>query len=251
MKFLCIFSLVAAHMEMMNPVIPKSQFDESLAWFKKDYTNVFPVGNQYYQDLPFCHHSLERVSVNEVEAGGTLMTEFAGEADHEGGHCEFSLSYGGDDFVVIHTIIADCLANGVRSYEIEIPESAPAGTATLSWTWYNKIGEREMYMNCAKLKISGPARGAIRGPARVLANLPGLPVIHQFKFSVKGIYLYRNRPSIETGIDEDGQGYSRQITPVPAPRNLPGRSYFYDPYNPTLDPTEGLPSYSKDENIDD
>jgi len=32
------------------------------------------------------------------------------------------------------------------TYSFTIPTSLPTGTATIAWTWFNKVGNREMYM---------------------------------------------------------------------------------------------------------
>ncbi|KAI0242125.1 hypothetical protein L0F63_003215, partial [Massospora cicadina] len=249
MKYLLVVGCLA-HMELMFPTIPKSKFNHQLAWYEKDYTNMFPIGNQYYQDLPFCHHPMEDEVGKPVEAGATLTARFAGDAPHDGGHCEFSISYDGKEYAVIKTILSECLRNGVMMYDITIPQSAPSGRAILSWTWFNRIGEREIYMNCAALHIKGgPASGMIFGPRRLIANLPNHPTIHQFKYSIKGVHLFRNRNTVETGIGSDGTPYSVEFKVDFSP--LPGRDYFYDPFNPTIDPTLGFPDHGIDEEMDD
>ncbi|KAI0219250.1 hypothetical protein L0F63_001443 [Massospora cicadina] len=212
-----------AHMEMVYPTIPKSKYNELLQWYEKDYTNMFPIGNQYYQDFPFCHHPMEDEVGKPVEAGATLTTRFAGDAPHDGGHCEFSISYDGKEYAVIKTILSKCLRNGVMMYDITIPQSAPSGRAILSWTWFNRIGEREIYMNCAALDIKGgPASGMIFGPKRLIANLPNFPTIHQFKYSIKGVHLFRNRNTVETGIGSDGTPtrLSLKSTSLPYPAEI-------------------------------
>ncbi|KAI0220054.1 hypothetical protein L0F63_006960 [Massospora cicadina] len=168
-------------MELMFPIIPKSKFNHQLAWYEKDYTNMFPIGNQYYQDFPFCHHPMENEAGKPVEAGATLTTRFAGDAPHDGGHCEFSISYDGKEYAVIKTILSKCLHNGIMAYDITIPQSAPNGCA------------REIYMNCAALDIKdGPASGMIFGPKWLITNLPNFSTIHQFKYSIKGVHLFYN-----------------------------------------------------------
>lgn len=39
------------------------------------------------------------------------------------------------------------------TYDFTIPSYSPAGDALLAWTWQNKIGNREYYMNCAQVTI--------------------------------------------------------------------------------------------------
>ena len=40
-------------------------------------------------------------------------------------------------------------------YPYKIPDSIKPGTYTVGWRLFNKIGNREMYMNCANVKITG------------------------------------------------------------------------------------------------
>ncbi|EGZ76857.1 hypothetical protein NEUTE2DRAFT_134115 [Neurospora tetrasperma FGSC 2509] len=42
-----------------------------------------------------------------------------------------------------------------REFLIPIPDFLPQGKATFAWTWFNKLGRREMYMNCAPVEITG------------------------------------------------------------------------------------------------
>ncbi|SPQ21760.1 225d92f2-6c63-44a2-8324-872d6c54f823 [Thermothielavioides terrestris] len=43
----------------------------------------------------------------------------------------------------------------VHTYNLTIPRDVPAGNATLAWPWVNKVGNRELYMNCAPVGIPG------------------------------------------------------------------------------------------------
>ncbi|KAK3395342.1 hypothetical protein B0T20DRAFT_31830 [Sordaria brevicollis] len=44
--------------------------------------------------------------------------------------------------------------NCTREFLIPIPDFLPSGPATFAWTWFNKVGNREMYMNCAPVNIT-------------------------------------------------------------------------------------------------
>ncbi|KAJ9629777.1 hypothetical protein H2203_002158 [Taxawa tesnikishii (nom. ined.)] len=55
---------------------------------------------------------------------------------------------------------SDADTNGidcVNSFNFTIPKELKNGQATLAWTWFNNVGNREMYMNCANVEISGGA----------------------------------------------------------------------------------------------
>jgi hypothetical protein len=58
----------------------------------------------------------------------------------------------------------------LKSYNIEIPKEVPPGTYLFAWAWWNKVGNREMYMNCAPITVTGGG-GNDTG---YLNTLPGL-----------------------------------------------------------------------------
>lgn len=121
---------------------------------------------------------------NVMAVGSSQNLAFTGSAVHGGGSCQISiamlpsgttLSTLSDSdakslsFKVIHSIQGGCPEQGVvgnsltsdsadavdpSTYNFTIPASVPAGNATLAWTWFNKIGNREMYMNCAPVTIT-------------------------------------------------------------------------------------------------
>ena len=125
---------------------------------------------------------------------------------HGGGSCQISLTKDtpatkSSDWMVIHSIEGGCPAKNVAGNEAEgssggsnytytIPEGISPGSYTLAWTWFNKIGNREMYMNCASIKVNGgsqkraatlnetlgihelSARAAPSFPAMFKANIP-------------------------------------------------------------------------------
>ncbi|KAI9047383.1 hypothetical protein LZ554_008829 [Drepanopeziza brunnea f. sp. 'monogermtubi'] len=110
--------------------------------------------------------------------GSTQSLAFMGSAVHGGGSCQVSISYdeaptASSTWKVIHSIEGGCPQKGVAgnsgdnaaqtipdTYPFKIPEGLPTGTAVMAWTWFNKVGNREMYMNCAPVTIT--AAGAQR-----------------------------------------------------------------------------------------
>lgn len=122
----------------------------------------------------------QRSGVYNAEGANNVMTlgssqplSFTGSATHGGGSCQISITYDQSPtknsvFKVIHSIEGGCPIRGVAgnngnsasavdpsTYSFTVPENLPTGTATLAWTWFNKIGNREMYMNCAPVTITG------------------------------------------------------------------------------------------------
>ncbi|KAF2871295.1 hypothetical protein BDV95DRAFT_494607 [Massariosphaeria phaeospora] len=137
---------------------------------------------------------------NDWNAGETKKVPFIGTAVHGGGSCQFSLTTDAKpskdtQWKVIHSIIGGCPtkttldanilpenANGEgadRIFDITMPKDVPAGDYVFAWTWFNKLGNREMYMNCAPITVAGSGGDAsfLSGlPDMFTANLPDQPV---------------------------------------------------------------------------
>jgi len=61
---------------------------------------------------------------------------------------------------------------------VTLPEGLKAGEAVFVWTWFNRIGNREMYMNCAPITIGGSSTSdAVFNslPDMFVANINGAP----------------------------------------------------------------------------
>jgi hypothetical protein len=81
---------------------------------------------------------------------------------------------------VIHSIEGGCPTadpgNGgtVASFPFTVPSELPEGQLTMAWTWFNKVGNREMYMNCAPIKVSGGSGDGFDSlPDMAVANIAG------------------------------------------------------------------------------
>ncbi|KAH8770053.1 hypothetical protein F5883DRAFT_667625 [Diaporthe sp. PMI_573] len=142
--------------------------------------------------LPFpCQGRTEHVEKRTTLTAGTAQSvKFWISAVHGGGSCQFSVTYeypppaDPAQWKTLYTIIGDCPAkavgnlqtiekdkagreNGpqcgnssgeecVRQFDIPIPSGIKnSENATLAFTWFNKIGNREMYMTCAPVSIVG------------------------------------------------------------------------------------------------
>ncbi|KAJ2340177.1 hypothetical protein GGH92_006385 [Coemansia sp. RSA 2673] len=84
------------------------------------------------------------------------------------------------------------------AYSITLPESLPgANHAVFAWTWVNASGNREFYMNCADIKISGRP-GSFTGRRMTVANYgPDTPVIPEFYgYYNTGINYYINSHNV-------------------------------------------------------
>ena len=83
----------------------------------------------------------------------------------------------------------DPFGYGADTFNYTIPEGVVGvGNYTLAWTWFNKIGDREMYMNCAPVTVTaapgkktkrdflnGRRRGGVMEEKRAADALDSLP----------------------------------------------------------------------------
>jgi hypothetical protein len=112
-------------------------------------------------------------SMNNWEAGSTQSISFTGSAVHGGGSCQFSFTTDkvptkDSVWKVIHSVIGGCPkagepgnlpadpnGKGADKFPVTVPKDTPNGQLTFAWSWFNKQGNREMYMQCAPVTISG------------------------------------------------------------------------------------------------
>ncbi|KAK9764014.1 hypothetical protein K7432_008846 [Basidiobolus ranarum] len=167
-------TLTVAHMEMIQP--PPRHSRHNPTWKgSPDYDMVNPLGT-----YP-CKGYEQGGIVQTVKAGGSIQVKLSGIATHKGGHCQFAISYDkGQTFAVLETIYSDCIIAS-KEYSVTIPNTAGSSKNVIfAWTWINKIGNREYYMNCADIEIQGSDKGFIVGPKLLTVNLPGYPTIPEF-----------------------------------------------------------------------
>ncbi|KAF8419297.1 hypothetical protein EV426DRAFT_505980, partial [Tirmania nivea] len=105
--------------------------------------------------------------------GAEIMLK--GTAVHSGGSCQVSITYDqppnkNSVWKVMKSFQGSCpiqadgnlqvpaggpLENTLPPLGYTVPADLPAGKATIAWTWFNKSGQREMYMRCHKATIGG------------------------------------------------------------------------------------------------
>jgi hypothetical protein len=165
-------TLIQAHMELLWPYPFRSRFDRQVPEPMIDYSMTSPLlgdGSNYpckgyNTNTPF------RSTVT-YSAGQVYNFTLSGSATHGGGSCQLSLSYdNGATFKVIQSIQGGCPLP--LTYDFIIPTRAPNGRALLAWSWFNLVGNREMYMNCVPVTIQGSSGGGISDlPNIFLANV--------------------------------------------------------------------------------
>ncbi|KAK2590802.1 hypothetical protein QQS21_011507 [Conoideocrella luteorostrata] len=157
---LSLISFGAAHMEMIEPP-PLGSKSNKFSIQPIDYDMKSPVTSANFPCRG--HHKLVGTPQGQPVAvwapGQTYKMTITGTASHGGGSCQASLSYdGGKTWKVIHSYIGGCPVSGTSSFSFALPSDAPTGDALFAWTWFNNIGNREMYMNCASITVAGSAK---------------------------------------------------------------------------------------------
>jgi hypothetical protein len=157
---LALMQVVSAHMVMSSPAPFGSPNNSPLDPSGSDFPcKMVPGGST-------------EGKMNEFAVGSSQTLSFTGSAVHGGGSCQLSVTLDNpptkdSKFKVIYSIEGGCpasaggnLADGINdagTFPFTVPTELPNGKAILAWTWFNKIGNREMYMNCANIDVIGGA----------------------------------------------------------------------------------------------
>ena len=130
--------------------------------------------------------------MNQWNAGETQQVSFLGSAVHGGGSCQFSITTDqqpseSSQWKVIESVVGGCPSNATgnlpqnpdgteaATFPVKMPENIPDGQYTFAWTWINKVGNREFYMNCAPIQVgSATTKRATASAAEALASLPDM-----------------------------------------------------------------------------
>lgn len=155
-------SSVNAHMMIKSPVP-----------YGKDSLNNSPLEADG-SDFPCKQRTgvYDVTQMNNMPVGVPQELSFIGGATHGGGSCQVSVTMDKEPtknskWKVVQSIIGGCPSNSTGNlsgspdatdasvFQFSIPKGMPNGEYSLAWTWFNKIGNREMYMNCAPIKVTG------------------------------------------------------------------------------------------------
>ncbi|KAH8177939.1 extracellular protein [Sarocladium implicatum] len=156
-------TLASAHMEMLFPPPLRSKANTHATTVDSDMTSPLSQDGSNFPCKGFLSDlgTEAGASVTTFEPGQSYNFTISGGANHNGGSCQASLSYDkGKTFTVIHSYIGNCPLQGESSFDFKVPDDTPAGEAVFSWTWFNQIGNREMYQNCASVTIGGKSKKA-------------------------------------------------------------------------------------------
>ncbi|KAJ2873886.1 hypothetical protein GGH93_002848 [Coemansia aciculifera] len=170
-----------------------------------------PIGTHGGIAQPLCKYKTPWPTVAATwTAGQSVTIKFnPSGVSHSGGNCEFSISYdGGKTFAVIHRELQYCFVGkkpsgttntvSVNSYTFNLPADLPSSDkAVFAWSWVNASGNREFYMNCADVAITGSTSTSYTGTEMVIANYGDYPLIEEFKGDYEaGLALYKSAKRI-------------------------------------------------------
>ncbi|KAK3492199.1 uncharacterized protein B0T23DRAFT_337443 [Neurospora hispaniola] len=197
---------------------------------------------------------------NVFPLGSKQPLRLIGTAVHGGGSCQISITYDNpptpqSKFKVIKSIEGGCIARneaGNRpgasavqinpdSYEYSIPDDIPTGNGTIAWTWFNKMGYREMYMACGPVQLTGEEKPGAKEtfeklPDILVANLDngcGTPENRDILFPNPGQNVEKANGATDAFAAPTGQGCQKPTggapgalgreaaTPTPAPAPYP------------------------------
>ncbi|KZZ98416.1 Chitin-binding, domain 3 [Moelleriella libera RCEF 2490] len=215
--FAGLASVASAHMKMSNPVPFNSQALNNGPMDASGSDFPCKIGGGY---------RLTPGASNVYAQGSTQTLKLIGSAVHGGGSCQMSVTTDlnptkSSVWKVIKSIEGGCPAKGQvgnmpdggntkDSYDFTIPKELAAGNYTLAWTWFNKVGNREMYMNCAPMTVTGSA-----GSSGFLGSLPDMFVanVNNGCSTIEGTDMRFPNP----GQDVDNFGGSTMAAKASAP----------------------------------
>lgn len=167
---LCGFAAVAnAHMYLASP----ARFATPSATNGPISSSDFPC--QATGSITYSTDTVDGSGATEMALGSDQPLAFEGQSVHGGGSCQISITYDENPtsssvFKVITSIEGGCVARDTAgnlgddtsataadpyTYNFTIPDNIPTGNAVIAWTWFNKVGNREMYMQCAPVTLTG------------------------------------------------------------------------------------------------
>jgi hypothetical protein len=132
---------------------------------------------------------------NVAAIGEPQTLSFIGGATHGGGSCQVALSTDlqptkQSKWMVIKSIEGGCpdsfpgnmnddaSSTAAATFQYTIPEGIAPGEYTIAWTWFNHIGNREMYMNCGPMTVTGAKKKRYAPAPKVSKRQTSFPDIY-------------------------------------------------------------------------
>lgn len=200
MLLLLLFSICYGHISMTYPPSRRNQLSEYYVNTGLVNYNLRSPLNVSPDFFSFPCKGFPKGPVVATFEKNEITITLEGTATHGGGHCQFGISYDDNNFVVLKTVLNECLLN-TMSYSYEIPTYARGDNITVFWTWINRIGNREYYMECADVNVKTNGKMTdIPGKELLIVNLPGYPTVPEWEVgapsSLDGRDLFYSRTNI-------------------------------------------------------
>lgn len=161
MSLALLAPLASAHLMMAGQLPPAGESQAPLN----------PTGSDYP-----CTAKSYGGAAEKLERGKQAQVKILGVAVHGGGSCQISLSSDlnptkSSKFHVIKSFQGGCpvtaagnlpgldINNPLPGLPFNVPDDVPSGKYVLAWTWFNRIGQREMYMRCKIVEVTGAGNG--------------------------------------------------------------------------------------------
>ncbi|KAJ1792151.1 hypothetical protein LPJ59_004877, partial [Coemansia sp. RSA 2399] len=194
---LLLAGLAAGHISVISPCPRYSSIGTNCP--------VLPAGQSLDTDMdtpissvplnlhqPLCKHTVPWPKPAATwKAGESVTIKFDPDSViHSGGNMEFSISYdGGITFAVIYQMLRYAFLNGkpsgetnaaqVLEYTFTLPNDLPnSNSAVFAWTWLPASADREFYMNCADVAITGSSSNSYTAKEVTIVNYPGYPTVY-------------------------------------------------------------------------
>lgn len=153
-----LLGTASAHMQMQFPPPLLSKFNPNTPPEYINFDMVSPLAKDGF-DFP-CKGYLGLLRTSAAaptavwQTGSSANVTIVSGTTHDGGSCQISLSAdGGKKFTVLQSIIGGCPSSENDTLGFMVPVDAPLGDVLVAWTWFNRVGSRDMFMNCASVKI--------------------------------------------------------------------------------------------------
>jgi hypothetical protein len=219
----CIVSIYG-HIFMSDPPSRKNKYSKKYTeQGNVDYNIMAPL---YYNGLkfPFPCKGFPKGPSTKTINGNKVCIKLEGSSVHGGGDCQFGVTYDDSTFVVLKTVIDNCLIDGMN-YNFDLPLNIPSGEITVFWTWINRIGNRDYYMECADITVNNPNGNnfpvEIKGKELLVVNILGKTIIPEgLKAGNQSIDLLNARKDISIVSKSSGNSVSK--IPSSSPQQKPG-----------------------------
>lgn len=211
----CLVTLLVsinAHISMSYPISRRNQ----LSKFYRDSNNVdYDIRTPLYakpNNFTFPCKGFPVGPSTTTYNDKIISVTLEGTAVHGGGHCQFGISYDNYNFLVLKTVLNSCLLD-TMTYTFNLPDNAPGGDLIVFWTWINRIGNREYYMECADVTVNNQntidnsKEVTLQGKELLIVNILNHPIVPEWELgappSIDGRYLFEQRKDMTLNVNNN------------------------------------------------